>query len=147
MAKFRYVNTRFWDDAYIATLDPNEKLLFLYLLTSPLQTIAGVMEIEVRRMAFDTGIDEQEIDVILERLVGEGKIIYDAPWLAIVNFLKHQSLNPKVCRGVAVALSGAPESIIDQLQLPTRVRLLLSEGSDPPKERRGEKDISSVLAR
>ena len=42
MAKFRYVNTRFWDDSYVAELSPLEKLAFLYLLTNSLTTIAGV---------------------------------------------------------------------------------------------------------
>lgn len=127
MAKFRYVNTHFWDDSFITTLDPHEKLLFLYLLTNPLTLISGVYEINVRRIAFDTGIDEEEIRRILDRLVGEGKIIYDSPWLAIINFLRHQALNPKVTRGVAAALADAPTSIVNQLELPTRIRLLLSE--------------------
>ncbi len=134
MAKFRYVNTRFWDDAYVTTLDPHEKLLFLYLLTNPLTLISGVYEIETRRMAFDTGIDQQEIGDILDRFEAEGKIIYEKPWLAIVNFLRHQSLNPKVCRGVAVALQDAPMSIMSQLEMPTRIGLLLKWGEQrwPP---------------
>ena len=33
MSKKRYVNTVFWDDAYITNLDPSEKLIFIYLLT------------------------------------------------------------------------------------------------------------------
>ncbi len=45
MAKYRVVNTRFWDDAYVAELSPNEKLIFLYLLTNALTTIGGIYEL------------------------------------------------------------------------------------------------------
>jgi hypothetical protein len=34
MAKQRYVRTSFWTDKYIEELSPNEKLIFLYLLTN-----------------------------------------------------------------------------------------------------------------
>ena len=55
------VNTKFWDDTYIVTLDPIEKLLYLYFLTNPLTNICGIYEIQLRRVAFDTGIDKEVV--------------------------------------------------------------------------------------
>ena len=42
MAKFRLINTKFWDDSYVAKLSTSEKLLFIYFISNPLTTVAGV---------------------------------------------------------------------------------------------------------
>lgn len=135
MAKNRMVNTKFWDDQYIANLKPTEKLLFLYLLTNPLTNIAGVYELSVRRMAFDIGLSEKEIGAILSQLQADGKIFYEAPWVAVRNFVRHQSLNPKVMRGISIALDGAPKRITSQLDLPMKVSLMMRHGSRTSMER------------
>lgn len=115
MAKQRIVNTRFWDDAYIARLNPTEKLLFLYLLTSPLTTIAGVYELPVKRVAFDTGLPAKEIEHGFSKLERDGKIIRLEDWVAIVNFIKHQTLNPKVRQGIVLELRRSPVELVSQL--------------------------------
>lgn len=115
MAKQRIVNTRFWDDAYIALLNPNEKLLFLYLLTSPLTTIAGVYELPVKRVAFDTGLPLAEIKQGFLKLERDGKILRQEDWVAIVNFIKHQTLNPKVRQGIILELQRSPQTLVKLL--------------------------------
>jgi len=153
VAKYRMINTRFWDDSYIAGLNPSEKLLFLYLLTNPLTTIAGVYEIEFRRMAFDTGLGKAEVSAMVAKLEKDGKLIYQAPWLAIVNFVRHQSLNPKVVQGITLALDSAPEGIVGMLNLPPRIRLSLCGRLPlPPRENRdarrgGMRHIGELLSR
>ena len=117
MAKQRIVNTRFWDDSYIARLSPNEKLLFLYLLTSPLTTIAGVYELPVKRAAFDTGLPAKEIGSFFSRLEAQGKIARHQDWIGIVNFIKHQSLNPKVKQGIVCELKRAPKELTEKLPM------------------------------
>jgi hypothetical protein len=64
----RYINTNFWKDNYIADLDPSEKLLFLYLITNPRTNIAGIYELNLREIAFDTGFDVDMVKKILARL-------------------------------------------------------------------------------
>ena len=112
MAKNRFVNTKFWDDPYIAHLPPYEKLLFLYLLTNPLTNIAGIYEIETRRMVFDTGIEEALIVSILKNFEANKKIFYRKGWVVIVNFIKNQSLNPKVKIGIREVTKTIPKDIV-----------------------------------
>lgn len=116
MAKERYVNTKFWDDNYIVNLDPIEKLLFLYFLTNPLTNIAGVYEITLKRMAFDTGIDKDMIMKILGRFEAAGKVKYSDGWIAIKNFIKHQKKNPKITAGIKNELLKAPRCLVDWIQ-------------------------------
>ena len=117
MAKQRIVNTRFWDDSYIAALTPTEKLLFLYLLTNPLTNISGVYELPLRRISFDVGIGEREVGKILEKFEASGKIIYREGWIGIKNWIKHQTLNPKVKQGIVLELRKAPQELIQGLSI------------------------------
>lgn len=108
MAKLRSVNTKFWDDSYIINLDPHQKLLYLYFLTNPLTNISGVYEISLKRVEFDTKIVESLISSILEKFKEDRKITYKDEWLVIHNFIKNQSLNPKVIAGIKANLENAP---------------------------------------
>lgn len=117
MAKQRYINTRFWDDNYIASLDPIEKLLFIYFLTNPLTEISGAYEIPLKRVALDTGIDRDMVQKILNRFADEDKIIYREGWILVTNFIKHQSVNPKIATGIESAVKRCPEWIQDRLSI------------------------------
>lgn len=118
MAKYRVVNTRFWDDAYVAELNPNEKLAFLYLLTNALTTIGGVYELSLKRAAFDIGLPIRDLRSTFEKLENDRKIVRKDDWIGIVNFVKHQSLNPKVRRGIDIEHSKAPRDLVRRLILP-----------------------------
>lgn len=117
MAKQRYINTRFWDDGYIVTLDPIEKLLFIYFLTNPLTEICGAYEIPLRRIAFDTGIDSDMVLKMVRRFADADKIIYRDGWVLVCNFIKHQASNPKIEKGIETAVNGCPDWIKDRLSI------------------------------
>lgn len=112
MSKKRYVNTTFWRDDYISSLDPPEKLLFLYLLTCPDTTIAGVYQIPLKIIAADTGFDKDMIVKILARFEDDDKVLYRDGWIAIKNFIKHQSENPSVRAGIERELGSVPDDMI-----------------------------------
>lgn len=109
--KNRYINTHFWDDSYIVDLDPIEKLLFLYLLTSPLNNIAGCYEIQTRRIAFDTGIDKDMVAKILQRFERDEKVYYIEGHVLIINFTKHQKLNHNIVTGINKVIEELPDNI------------------------------------
>ena len=111
MSKKRYVNTTFWRDEYVASLDPSEKLLFIYLLTCPDTTIAGIYQLPIKIIAVDTGLDKDMVCKILERFKNDGKVLYRDGWVAIKNFIKHQSVNPSVQGGIERELLSVPESM------------------------------------
>ena len=118
MSKSRYIDTCFWDDPYTSNLDPRAKLLYLYLLTNTLTNIAGVYEIQTKRIAFDTGFKPDAVDKMMSQFADDGKIYYDGQWLAIRNFIKHQRPNPKVKKGIEVILETVPAQIKRWLENP-----------------------------
>ena len=117
MAKQRYINTRFWDDTYISSLDPIEKLLFIYFITNPLTEISGAYEIQLKRVALDTGIDRDMVQKILNRFADEDRIIYRDGWIFVTNFIKHQSDNEKINTGIQKLVSACPDWIKDRVAI------------------------------
>lgn len=113
MSKQRYIRDSFWTDPYVEKLSPDYKLIFLYLLTNPLCNIAGVYEIRLKRMAFETGYDVEVVETILKRFVKDGKLILIESWIIIVNHLKHQYLGSKTAEGINRIIEGSPETIRD----------------------------------
>lgn len=112
MSTQRMIKDSFWTDSYIANLDPSEKLLFIYLLTNPLCNIAGIYEIQAKRIAFDTGFDRDMVEKLLQRFQDDGKLLRIDEWLVIVNHAKHQSYkNPNVSKGIKRIIEELPEKV------------------------------------
>ncbi|OGV36996.1 MAG: hypothetical protein A2020_16475 [Lentisphaerae bacterium GWF2_45_14] len=107
----RSINTRFWLDEWIETLDPIERLLYLYLLTNPQTNIAGVYEISIKRMAFETGIEKDVVKKVLERFQSAGKVAVVNSHIIVINWLKNQSMNDNMKIGVLKILYNLPENI------------------------------------
>ena len=106
------IKDNFWTDSYIANLDPVEKLLFLYLLTNPLCNIAGIYEIQPKRIAFDTGIDAEMVEKLLKRLVKDNKILRTGDWILIINHGKHQTFkNENVIKGISRIIEDLPSNV------------------------------------
>jgi len=89
------INTHFWEDWYVENLDPIQKLLFLYILTCTNTSIAWIYEISYKKIAFQTWIDKDMVEKIINKFSEDDKIFYIEGYIYIKNFLKHQSINPK----------------------------------------------------
>ncbi len=92
-----------------------EKLVFLYLITNPLTNISGVYELPVKRAAFDVGVEVEVIATIFKRFETDGKILRFEGWVAVKNFIRHQTLNPKIKVGIVAELRRVPKALTDRL--------------------------------
>jgi len=111
MSKQRYIQDSFWTDPYIETLNPEEKLLFLYYLTNPLCNIAGIYEIRDSRVSYELKITEKEVSSIKNKFVKDKKILILNDWIVIINFAKHQSPNPNVLLGMQRIIDTLPSDL------------------------------------
>jgi hypothetical protein len=114
MAKQRIIKTTFWTDTRVERLDPSEKLVYLYLLTNENVDLCGIYEISLRRVSFETWFEISMIDKIIQRFTKDKKVYYIDGWILISNFVKNQSLNPKVQKGIERSLSKVPWEILDE---------------------------------
>jgi len=117
MSTHRYVATCFWDDAWIQELEPDEKLLYMYLLTNSLTNIAGVYKITSRRMSFDTGIDKGRLTEILASFEEARKAAFVEEYIILPNWPKHQKTHSKDTRaGIDRVLASLPPAVLSMLK-------------------------------
>lgn len=84
----RSIQDRFWSDGWVRKLNPLDRYLFLYLLTNEHTNWSGVYELEIGMMAYESGIDREELErSMLPRL--SPKVIYVDGWIYVPNWLKH----------------------------------------------------------
>ena len=112
-SKKTFFNTRFWQDSYIADLDPSEKLLFNYCLTSPFISLSGIFEVPVKFISTETGLEKEMVLKILNRFREDGKIIYLNGWLCVANYPEYQSYNlPNIVKGLQNEVNAVPADIL-----------------------------------
>ena len=108
------INTRFWEDSYIANLDPIEKLLFLYLITNTHTTLCGIYELPIKIMSAETGIEKEMILKIIGRFTKDKKVLYKNGWMAVKNFIKHHiNGSPQLKKGIEEDIKNCPKWGVD----------------------------------
>ena len=113
------INSDFWIDSYTAELDPIEKVLFVYLLTSPHGNISGIYQIPLRNIATDTGIEKEMVIKILARFQKDGKVLYKDGWVCLKNRIKFNKMdNTSIKKGVEKRIKNCPDFINEFLNLP-----------------------------
>lgn len=139
MATQRYISTSFWDDEWVSTLDPSEKLLYLYFMTNPLTNIAGIYETTMRRICFDTGFNEETTDRMIKRFNNDHKLYFLHNFVIIPSWPKHQKWEDKhtIRKGIDSILSKVPKMVwydIVRYAIPYAYpidSLLIAYGYDP----------------
>ena len=112
MAKQRYINTKIWEDAWFASLDQIEQLVFIYFLTNPMTNIIGAYELSKGTIGRSVGLDVLMLDEILKRFSEAKKVLYVDGWVILPNFIKHQNYkSPKIKKGIENELENVPEHI------------------------------------
>ena len=76
MSKKRRIQTKFRSDPYIQDLDTDSKLLYIYLFTNEHTNIAGIYEISLRTISFESGISLKKVSEILGSLQNDKKAYY-----------------------------------------------------------------------
>ena len=61
MSEYRQIHMKIWKDAWFLDLEPDHKLLFIYLFSNERSSIAGIYELSKRIMAFETGLTSEKI--------------------------------------------------------------------------------------
>jgi hypothetical protein len=86
----RGFQTELWTDPFIQGLSPEAKLLFIYLWTNKHCNQAGLYEITLKTMAFDTGLSQESLPSLLKQLEPKVSWFPDQNIIWVRNFLKRQ---------------------------------------------------------
>lgn len=141
MSKKRYIDSHFWSDTWVDTLTRDEKFFFLYLLTNNKTNIAGVYEIPVKMMAFESEFTKVEIVAMFERM--KAKIRYIDGWVVMRNGVKNQNYkNEKIRRGIELVFEQCPADCLEFVDIPKDFHSLAKK---KPKQQRLIDDSSMSL--
>lgn len=152
MAEYKQIKIRIWQDNWFLSLSPEEKLLWIYLLTNQNSHISGLYELPKPLISPLTGI--KDWNKILLKFVKDGKIYYKNSWIFINNYQKHQPISDNVKDNVNKSIKKYLEenkeilTNIKKNQKPLKAPCEpLSEEKEKEKgERKGErKDNTKVL--
>lgn len=121
----RGIETGLWSHVDFCGLSPEDKLLFLYLVTSFRGNAAGLYRVTLRQIAFDTGLCEHDLEDSLQRLS-----VMDIEWEArsqtiwVKRFLAHQAHSPQFLKRVGVELAAMrhyPDLVMRYIEFNTGV--------------------------
>lgn len=112
MSKSRSIKTHFWNDTFIGELEPEEKLLYIYLITNPLTNMLGVYEIQIRRICFDTKLSLETVTEGLETLKKDKKADYVDGYIILANFVRNQNYNTNMLKSAVSDMEELPLSVL-----------------------------------
>jgi hypothetical protein len=141
---YRPIDTKMWRDDYLLDLTPNEKLLFVYLLTNDFTTQSGIYKISLNHVQMETGLNQEAILSGLQRFHQDEKIVYNLPTkeLAIINWRKYnENKSWKTMTKVAEELKNIKEPFLT---------LFLYDPREPlarwtPKSKNGEETTEQIV--
>ena len=118
----RIVYTKMWSDDFLVSLTPEEKLVFVYYLTSPAVNIIHFYECSDRQACFDTGVSTEVLAKAKSKFQSAGKILFYKGYVFLRNAAKYENytgdlsikgknrlmnqLNPDLLRWYKVSLRG-----------------------------------------
>jgi len=110
MANYRQIHTQIWRDNWFLDLEPDEKLLFIYLFSNDNSNLAGLYEMHERIIQLETGLDRKRINEIITKFETDEKAFYRDGVVWIVNMQKyHSNAGEKVRRNIELIIEGIPD--------------------------------------
>jgi len=145
MADFRNIHTRIWTDAWFSELQPDEKLMFIYLFSNPNASVCGMYEMPKRNISLDTGISLDRVSEILNKLSAAGKVFYENGIVWVVNLKKYNDSgdSSKVRIRIAKDLAAITDCGIKRLYM-ERENIPYPETRIPYPEKRSETETEET---
>ena len=110
--EFVTITTALWDDPWVIDLAPDERLLWLYLCTSP-NNDNGFIEYAERLWRIRTGLEAEQIGHALSKFERAGKIARDGDMILVVKHLSHRRLQGNSRHGAVRRLGKYAEKYPD----------------------------------
>ncbi|WHH59128.1 hypothetical protein [Petroclostridium sp. X23] len=140
------VESQFWQDDKMRSVDCDERFLMLYLLTSPHRNILGLYFLPIPYACFDLGWDEKRFTKALEKLEWINRIKYDHKnhTVLVCNYLKYNPLeNPNQVKSAIDKLNELPETPLIQ-DFKVVIEQFEKEFMEPLKEQLNKRFIQPV---
>jgi uncharacterized phage protein (TIGR02220 family) len=145
---YRTIDTRFWTDPKVRQLNTNNKLLFLYFITSPHAHFSGIYYLPKTTTSHETGIRLADVTKGIDTLSMAGIVMADtlSELIWVVNMFRYQSHSEKLLKGIANHLGGLHNSALigdflehySALEIPYQYPIAALSDKEQEKEQRKE---------
>ncbi len=108
----RGFQTELWTDPFVQGLPPEGKLLFIYLWTNKHCNQAGLYEISLKTVAFDTGLPAERLPTLLKQLEPKVAWFAERNMIWVKNFLKRQCKSQSFLIAAARCLKPIDDAIV-----------------------------------
>ena len=108
---YRRIDTKIWQDPWVESLEPEGKLLFVYLTTNECCNQAGLYQISPKRISFETGLSQQKVKDFIDSL--KPKVVVVDNWIWVLNFVRYQSQNDSFLTAAKREAIKAPKNLYD----------------------------------
>lgn len=116
MAGYRQIHTSIWKDEWFLDLEPDDKLLFIYLFSNDSASVAGIYKLALKVIAFETGLSLPNVKAALNRFSEAGKVYYQDGVVWVKNLRKYnESASPKVVTKIESDLADIPDGEIKRM--------------------------------
>ena len=102
MPNFRQIHVSIWKDTWFLDLEPDEKLLFIYLFSNESTSLSGMYRLSAKVVSFETSIDKKRMAEIMDKFAKAGKVYTDGDVIWVVHMRKyHETKSSKVLTRIA----------------------------------------------
>lgn len=107
--KLHSVNTNIWSDEWFRDkLSPDQKLVWVNLLTNDKINLLGIYEVSVRKIMFETGLSEDQVKNALHLFIKDKKILFKKTYIILRNHIKNNSYNTNMFKSVISTFNELP---------------------------------------
>lgn len=109
MANYRQIHVSIWKDSWFIDLEPDAKLLFIYLFSNELASLAGIYKIPIKVIAFETGLPLDYVVDCLKEFERAGKVFYQDGIVWIKKMREYNKGSAKVQTRIDADLDQIPD--------------------------------------
>jgi len=122
MANYRQIHVSIWKDEWFMDLEPDQKLLFIYLFSNESASLSGLYKLPLKVIAFETGLDAEYITTTLTKFSRSGKVHYQDGIVWIVNMRRyHETKSDKVQTRINSDIANIPDCELKRQYLKTMI--------------------------
>lgn len=144
MANYRQIHVSIWKDEWFLDLEPQEKLLFVYLFSNESTSLAGIYKIAFKVICFETGMEPAFVTRTLKKFAKQNKVFYQDGVVWVTNMRGyHETSSERVQQRIRKDVDSLPDCDVKTMYIEGIDKVSTGYADPTLKEEEEEEDIAS----
>jgi hypothetical protein len=127
MANYRQIHVSIWKDEWFLELEPDEKLLFIYLFSNESASLSGLYKLALKVICFETCLEKAFVLKTLKKFEQADKVYYREGVVWVKNMAKYNKGSAKVELRVIADVNNVPDCELKRMYFESQ------KATNPPK--------------